>query len=398
MSKFYIEEGFKNLEEKRVFCDKVDCFVPSTEFGVGMFFSSQNFVYEAMSELRKYDLFNMLEQAEEGEIVLQKGEKMWYATLKNEGQMYKRELRYYIKDNVYNSYKVREEKEKKRNENERVQRIKKGEVEKEDFSFIVWDQRERLKELFPQLEKICKEEFEKQSDQYKEKAKKVTRSLGAFCSAKGHSPFEQLCFEINRIDQAAHGDAWDILLSGSFATIVGEKEVTRAFPGDCYSVTKDHPNWRDDKAVGNLCPTRLEEFAFSSIESLLGYRILSGQFDKDECGYSHSEIFATGGWKKIEKVIIRPFQLSTEEAKKIINLLEIEGIKIEISRDFAKMWTEAERLTLDWGFDVQNATIQTITELKNYLNNLDRKREEEEFKYGWYESLVPANSKISLWD
>ena len=161
MSKFYIEEGFKNLEEKRVFCDKVDCFVQSTEFGVGMFFSSQNFVYEAMSELRKYDLFNMLDQVEKGEIVLQKGEKMWYATLKNEGQMYKRELRYYIKDNVYNSYKVREEKEKKRNENERVQRIKKGEVEKEDFSFIVWDQRERLKELFPQLEKICKEEFEK---------------------------------------------------------------------------------------------------------------------------------------------------------------------------------------------------------------------------------------------
>jgi hypothetical protein len=74
-------------------------------------------------------------------------------------------------------------------------------------------------------------------------------------------------------------------------------------------------------------------------------------------------------------------------------------VEIEINRDFTKkVWTEAERLTLDWGFDVQKATIQTTTELKEHLNNLDRKREEEEFKYGWYESLVPANSKVALWD
>ena len=130
--------------------------------------------------------------------------------------------------------------------------------------------------------------------------------------------------------------------------------MKKAFVADCWS---EYDEWS-----GELKETRGSNLSFDSIWEAKAVKeelIMAGV----RWAGNHSEVFASGKFE-VKEVIINPEAIKEEELQQII--LFLEGRKIK------------------WSF---------------YHWNKEKEREvRKELSFDWYESLVPANSKISLWD
>ena len=136
---------------------------------------------------------------------------------------------------------------------------------------------------------------------------------------------------------------------------MGKKEVKKAFVADCWS---EYDEWSDE-----LKETRGSNLSFASIWEAKAVKeelIMAGV----RWAGNHSEVFASGKFE-VKEVIINPEAIEEEEELQQI-ILFLEGRKIK------------------WSF---------------YHWNKEKEREvRKELTFDWYESLVPPNSKISLWD
>ena len=208
------------------------------------------------------------------------------------------------------------------------------------------------------IERSLKKYIRSDEDEY------IARTIGAFRSADLEEEvtlLDSLSFELEREDEAAHA-AFDssfeshwLWLNDGPITIVGKKkEVRKAFVADCWS---EYDEWSEE-----LKETRGSNLSFSSIweakavkESLVaaGVRWAS----------NHSEIFASGKFK-VEQVFLNIEKIKEEELQQLVLFLESKKIQ--------------------WSF---------------YHWNKEKEREvRKELSFDWYESLVPANSKVTLWD
>ena len=208
------------------------------------------------------------------------------------------------------------------------------------------------------IERSLKKYIRSDEDEY------IARTIGAFRSADLEEEvtlLDSLSFELEREDEAAHA-AFDssfeshwLWLNDGPITIVGKKkEVRKAFVADCWS---EYDEWSKE-----LKETRGSNLSFSSIweakavkESLVaaGVRWAS----------NHSEIFASGKFE-VEQVFLNPEKIKEEELQQLVLFLEDKKIQ--------------------WSF---------------YHWNKEKEREvRKELSFDWYESLVPANSKVALWD
>lgn len=198
---------------------------------------------------------------------------------------------------------------------------------------------------------------------FSEEDKLIARTIGAFRTANLDEEvtlIDSLSFELEREDEAAHS-AFDssfeshwLWLNDGPITIVGEKEIKKAFVADCWS---EYDDW-----TGELKETRGSNLSFPEIWQAKAVKeelIMSGV----RWAENHSEIFAHGKFN-VKEVIINPKKIKEEELINIIIFLENKKI--------------------NWSF--------------YYWNEEKEKEVRKELNFDWYESLIPANSKISLWD
>ena len=207
------------------------------------------------------------------------------------------------------------------------------------------------------IEGSLKEYVRSEEDEY------IARTIGAFRSANLEEEvtlLDSISFELEREDDAAHA-AFDssfesqwLWLNGGPITIVGKKKVKKAFVADCWS---EYDEWS-----GELKETRGSNLSFASIWEAKAVKeklVMAGV----RWASNHSEVFASGKFE-VKEVIINPEVIQEEELQQII--LFLEGKKI------------------NWSF---------------YHWNEEKEREvRKELTFDWYESLVPANSKVALWD
>ena len=233
-----------------------------------------------------------------------------------------------------------------------------------------------------------------------------SRALGAYRSGGNFSMLEQFLFEMDRTDERAVGADCSVHdeKDTTFCTIFGRAKITKAFPYDV---------WSEYDQEGKLIPTRGGEDQLPSLTMAKELKALWFREKRHSpWGQMHEEAFAIGKME-IEKVIISlgwnerlgdifdnlleggeigKFALQQfEELLELEEHLQEEGIEYELltwynSRAYS-IWKEARK--------------EPIVDLKKIYNHewlsvFSAIQEEKEIS--WYESLVPPNSKISLWD
>ena len=207
------------------------------------------------------------------------------------------------------------------------------------------------------IERSLKEYIRSDEDEY------IARTIGAFRSADLEEEvtlLDSLSFELEREDEAAHA-AFDssfeshwLWLNDGPITIVGKKEVRKAFVADCWS---EYDEWSEE-----LKETRGSNLSFSSIweakavkESLVAAGV--------RWANNHSEIFASGKFE-VEQVLLNPEKIKEEELQQLVLFLEDKKIQLSFYH---------------WNKEIEREV-------------------RKELSFDWYESLVPANSKVALWD
>ena len=210
-----------------------------------------------------------------------------------------------------------------------------------------------------------------------EKRVELSRTLGAY-RGKEFSLLDSLEFELSREDQAAHGlGKFDSHLAGGEVTIKGYKKIDHVFlrdawteyneEGELFSLyEKNQENWFEGYRVDTVAEAEY-----------IGLAVLRlGQISN----WHHFEVVASGKFEVTEVTLDFGRYISSEEdeffaAKDSLEFTKyLEGRGIKVTN-----WTRCPEIV----FDAAKALIEY---------------EEEEKETSWYESLVPANSKISLWD
>ena len=210
-----------------------------------------------------------------------------------------------------------------------------------------------------------------------EKRVELSRTLGAY-RGKEFSLLDSLEFELSREDQAAHGlGKFDCHLAGGAVTIKGYKRVDHVFLRDAWTeynengelfslYEKNQENWFEGCRVDTVAEAEY-----------IGLAVLRlGQISN----WHHFEVVASGKFEVTEVTLDFGSYISSEEdeffaAKDSLEFTKyLEGRGIKVTN-----WTRCPEIV----FDAAKALIEY---------------EKEEKEIGWYESLVPANSKVALWD
>ena len=231
-----------------------------------------------------------------------------------------------------------------------------------------------------------------------------TRALGAYRVGGDFTMLEQFLFEKNRTDERAVGSDYSVHYEKdtTFCTIIGEAKVTAAFPYDV---------WSEYDQEGKLVPTRGGE---DQLPSLTMAKELKGLWFREKkhspWGQMHEEAFIEGsisikkveislGWNErigdIFDILLEGGETADFAVSQFEELLELEeylqenNIEYELlswynSRAYS-IWKEGRKELVPAPEKSWNKEWYAVY---SYLSK----------ENSWYESLVPANSKVSLWD
>ena len=210
-----------------------------------------------------------------------------------------------------------------------------------------------------------------------EKRVELSRTLGAY-RGKEFSLLDSLEFELSREDQAAHGlGKFDSHLAGGEVTIKGYKKIDHVFLRDAWTEYNENGELfslyeKNQESWFEGC--RVDTVAEAEYIGLAVLRL--GQISN----WHHFEVVASGKFEVTEVTLDFGSYISSEEDEFFAakNSLEFESYLVERGIKVTN-WTRCPEVV----FDAAKALIEY---------------EKEEKRISWYESLVPANSKISLWD
>ena len=230
------------------------------------------------------------------------------------------------------------------------------------------------------------------------------RALGAYRVGGDFTMLEQFLFEKTRIDERAVGADCSVHYEKdtTFCTMIGEAEVIAAFPYDV---------WSEYNQAGKLVPTRGGE---DRLPSLTMAKELKGLWFREKVnspwGQMHEEAFIKGefsikkieislGWNErigdIFDVLLEGGENADFAVSQFEELLELEEYLEENDIEYEILEWYNSRAYLIWK-EGRKELIPTPE--KNWNKEWYSVYEYLSRKNNWYESLVPANSKIGLWD
>ena len=200
----------------------------------------------------------------------------------------------------------------------------------------------------------------------------VYRTLGAFIDS-GHSLFASIVYELETERQIAVDNVGLMAESTGSVTIYGRKKVIKSFSRDIWSSYDESDKLREsDWGKNHECPSPNWAFA-------------EWCFNQES---NHTELFAEGGWSEI-KYIEFPEHMVREEIFKIF----IDFRYLGKSRGF-----KIPKI-IQGGWPVEFSR-KEINDFQDWWKRTDYdfSESEEEAEVLGLESLIPSNSKISLWD